>query len=270
MLALPDGPVAALDLSSGASVSLTLGPPGAEPAELEARIARWNALALDGCPVVADLRWQLGRPLISCEPLRGRPPRPPLVLERPLLVARAAALGAALDAADLGLAVGAVDLAVGPLGVCLRRPAVWPADPERPLARSARRCRGAPARSASRGRLRARARARRRRARVATGVPRPRIAPWRGSCSHSASWCWRPSSRRAFSGARAATRRPVRRTRAGRVRHARSRRSSPRRRTSLRDRRACARRRGEAPRACCSRSRARDRARPRRHRRRCR
>ena len=58
------------------------------------------------------------------------------MLERPLLVARAAALGAALDAADLGLAVGAVDLAVGPLGVCLRRPAVWPADPERPLARA--------------------------------------------------------------------------------------------------------------------------------------
>ena len=65
MLALPDGPVAALDMSSGAAVSLTRGPPGTEPAELEARIARWNALALDGCPVVADLRWQLGRPLIG-------------------------------------------------------------------------------------------------------------------------------------------------------------------------------------------------------------
>jgi hypothetical protein len=136
MLALPDGPVAALDLSSGASVSLAFGPPEVDRAELEARIARWNALELDGCPVVTDLRWQLGRPLISCEPLHGLPPRPPLALERPLLVARAAALGAALDAADLGLAVRVVDLAVGPLGVCLRRPAVWPVDPERPLARA--------------------------------------------------------------------------------------------------------------------------------------
>lgn len=133
MLALPDGPVAAVDLSRGASVTLTLGQPGVERAALEARIARWNTLELDGCPVVADLRWQLGRPLISCEPLPGLPPRPPLALERPLLVARAAALGAALDAADLGLDVGAVDLAIGPKGVCLRRPAVWPADPERPL-----------------------------------------------------------------------------------------------------------------------------------------
>ncbi len=136
MLALPDGPVAGLDLSSGASVSLALGPPGVDRADLEARIARWNALELDGCPVVSDLRWHLGRPLICCKSLHGLPPRPPLVLERPLLVARAAALGAALDAADLGLAVGAVDLAVGPRGVCLRRPAVWPADPERPLART--------------------------------------------------------------------------------------------------------------------------------------
>jgi hypothetical protein len=134
LLALPGGPVAALDLSSGASVSLAVGPAGADPLELDERIERWNALALQGCPAVRELRWHLGRPLISSERHVGPPPRAPLAHERPLLVAQAVALGTALDAAGLGLPVGVADLAVGSTGICLRRPALWPSDPARPLA----------------------------------------------------------------------------------------------------------------------------------------
>jgi hypothetical protein len=136
LLALPEGPVAALDLSSGASVSLAYGPAGVGGAELARRVERWNAVALAGCPGVREVRWQLGRPLLSSELGPGLPPRAPLAIERPLLVAQAVALGAALDAAELGLLLGPADLAVGPAGVCLRRPAVWASDPARPLARA--------------------------------------------------------------------------------------------------------------------------------------
>jgi hypothetical protein len=135
LLALPEGPVVALDLSSGESVSLAYGPVG-DGAELARRIERWNALAQAGCPAVRELRWQLGRPLLSSELVWDLPLRPPQAFERELLVAQAVALGAALDAADLGLAEGPADLAVGPAGICLRRPAVWAPDPTLPLART--------------------------------------------------------------------------------------------------------------------------------------
>ncbi len=72
LLALPDGPVPALDLSSGALVALAFGPTAAEAEEVAARCTRWNELALPGCPAVRELCMHLGRPLVICE---LRPPR---------------------------------------------------------------------------------------------------------------------------------------------------------------------------------------------------
>jgi hypothetical protein len=133
LLALPEGPVAALDLSSGDSVSLAYGPAAVDADELARRIERWNAVAFAGCPVVRELRWHLGRPLVRSELASRAVPDPP---ERAVLVARAAALGSALDAAGLGLPPGPADLALGAEGIYLRRPALWPPDPGLPLERA--------------------------------------------------------------------------------------------------------------------------------------
>ena len=184
--------------------------PAVARAELEARIARWNALELDGCPVVADLRWHLGRPLLSCEPcaacLRARRS----CWSGRCSSARAAALGAALDAADLGLPPGAVDLAIGPTG---RLPAPSGGVARRPGASACARRSPMPRRACSSSRPEADpepAAARRRRAvRPADSAAADPAAA--GSRSRWSSSCL--AARRLVeprSGARAAPRRPVR------------------------------------------------------------
>ncbi len=131
LLALPDGPIPGIDLSTGALVGLSFEPGAGEADELGARIARWNALAPPGCPIVRDLHWHHGRPLVVFEPasLRDGPMR-----DHTGVVARGEELGGALDAAGLGLLTGPADVALGPEGPYLRRPAIGVADPARPLA----------------------------------------------------------------------------------------------------------------------------------------
>ena len=58
LLALPDGPVTGLDLSSGELVGLSFGPGMSDPAELASRIDTWNRLALPGCPAGGGIRSQ--------------------------------------------------------------------------------------------------------------------------------------------------------------------------------------------------------------------
>lgn len=130
LLALPDGPVAGLDLATGELVGLAFGPSVSDPAALASRIDAWNQLALPGCPRVRELRWHLGRPLLSFD---LRPPGRPTDLDGALAVARCGALGEQLARAGLGLPAGPADLAIGPAGPLLRRPAIWPRDDERPL-----------------------------------------------------------------------------------------------------------------------------------------
>jgi hypothetical protein len=122
--------VAGLDLSNGELVALAFGPAAEDPAALAARIACWNEHAR---PVIRDLGWHLGRPLVTFD-LRSADAlgRPGDVADGDL-AARCAALGALLDAAGLGLACGPADLVLGADGPWLRRPAIWPADPARPL-----------------------------------------------------------------------------------------------------------------------------------------
>jgi hypothetical protein len=130
LLALPDGPVSGIDLSTGVLVGLSFEPGAGEVDELESRIARWNALAPPGCPIVRDLHWHLGRPLVVSE--LASPADAP-ARDRTGVVARCDELGGALDAAGLGLLAGPADVALGPDGPYLRRPAIGIADPARPL-----------------------------------------------------------------------------------------------------------------------------------------
>jgi hypothetical protein len=83
--------------------------------------------------VIRDLRWHLGRPLVAfaLAPYTGG--SAPLDAASGQDVARSAALGDVLAAAGLGLPAGPADLALGPGGPFLRRPAIWPHDPGRPL-----------------------------------------------------------------------------------------------------------------------------------------
>ena len=130
LLALPDGPVSGIDLSTGALVGLSFGPGAGEAGELESRIARWNGLAPPGSPIVRDLHWHLGRPLLVFElPAPGGA----LAWGRTEGMARCDELADALAAAGLGLLAGPADVGLGPTGPYLRRPAIEVADPARPL-----------------------------------------------------------------------------------------------------------------------------------------
>jgi hypothetical protein len=133
LLALPDGPVAGLDLASGELVGLAFGPAGDDAEALEARVARWNGLGLPACPAIRELRWHLGRSLVAFDLLPSVAIGPPFDDASSDDVARCAALGEVLAAAELGLPVGPADLALEPGGPLLRRPAIWPHDPRRPL-----------------------------------------------------------------------------------------------------------------------------------------
>jgi hypothetical protein len=132
LLALPEGPVAGLDLATGDLVGLAFGPSVSDPAALASRIDTWNEFALPGCPPVRELCWHLGRPLVSFD-LRPLPCMP-ADLDGALVAARCGALGEQLARAGLGLPAGPADLALGPAGLLLRRPAIWPCGDERPLA----------------------------------------------------------------------------------------------------------------------------------------
>ena len=131
LVALPSGPVPGVDLARGELVCLGFGPSGDDHGRLLERIDRWNAHAPAGSPVVRELAWHRGRPLLayelpSCEaPADARSLGPSCRVE---------AFAADLAAAGLGLPVGPADVAIGVEGPALRRPAVWPADPARPLA----------------------------------------------------------------------------------------------------------------------------------------
>jgi hypothetical protein len=134
LLALPDGPVTGLDVATGDLVALAFGP-GGDLGDLAERVERWNGRRPAGCPAVRGLHRHLGRTLtaydlLPCAPLAAR-----TAAERSLMVERAAALGEALSGAGLGLAAGPADLALGHDGPLLRRPAIWPLDPERPLSK---------------------------------------------------------------------------------------------------------------------------------------
>ena len=126
LLALPDGPVAGLDLSSGDLVALAFGPAADDRAALTGRIACWNEHAR---PRIRDLAWHLGRPLVTFDLRAADALGPSGDVAAGDLAARCAALGALLDAVGLGLPCGPADLAVGVAGPWLRRPAIWPADP---------------------------------------------------------------------------------------------------------------------------------------------
>jgi hypothetical protein len=125
------------DLSSGAAVSLTRGPPGPSRPSWR-RGSRWNARARR----LSGRRPSLAARTAGSAADPRRPASAPSARAGTAAARRAGRrLGAAPDAADLGLGVGAVD-PPSARWVSVRRPGVWPADPERPLAR-ARRCRGA-------------------------------------------------------------------------------------------------------------------------------
>jgi hypothetical protein len=130
LLALPDGPASGIDLSTGALVGLSFGPGAGEADELESRIARWNELAPPGCPIVRDLHWHLGRPLLVFDPPA---PGGALAWDRTEVVARCDELADALAAAGLGVLAGPADVGLGPEGLYLRRPAIEVADLARPL-----------------------------------------------------------------------------------------------------------------------------------------
>jgi hypothetical protein len=132
LLALPDGPVGGLDLASGELVGLAFEPGADDAAALALRVARWTALGLAGCPVIRDVTSHLGRPLVAFDAPTGRGA---FAGDRVQALARGEALGEALDAAGLGLVIGPADLALGPDGPYLRRPAIGACDPSRPLAR---------------------------------------------------------------------------------------------------------------------------------------
>jgi hypothetical protein len=130
LLALPDGPVSGIDLATGALVGLSFGPGAGAADELESRIARWNGLAPPGSPIVRDLHWHLGRPLLVSEvPAPGGA----LARDRTEGMAGCDELADALAAAGLGLLAGPADVGLGPAGPYLRRPAIEVADPARPL-----------------------------------------------------------------------------------------------------------------------------------------
>jgi hypothetical protein len=131
LLALPSGPVTGLDLSTGDIVGLAFGPGAGDAAVIADRITRWNELAQ---PTVRDLHWHRGRPLVSFDPAPPGTFAPCYELAPGDVVARAAELGELLDRAGLGLECGPADLALGPDGPYLRRPAIWSPDPARPLA----------------------------------------------------------------------------------------------------------------------------------------
>jgi hypothetical protein len=133
LLALPDGPVAGLDLASGELVGLAFGPSADDAEALVARVERWNGLHLPACTAIRDLHWHLGRPLVAFALPPYTPGGAPLDDASSHDVARSAALGDVLAGAGLGLPVGPADLALGPGGPLLRRPAIWPHDPDRPL-----------------------------------------------------------------------------------------------------------------------------------------
>jgi hypothetical protein len=133
LLALPDGPVAGLDLASGDLVGLAFGPALDDAGALAARIDRWNALGLPGCPVVRELCWHLGRPLVAFDLLAPGTGSTRFDGVSGHVVARCAALGEVLASAELGLPPGPADLELGRGGPFLRRPAIWPHDPGRPL-----------------------------------------------------------------------------------------------------------------------------------------
>jgi hypothetical protein len=130
LLALPDGPVSGIDLSTGALVGLCFGPGAGEAEELESRIARWNVLAPPGSPIVRALHWHLGRPLLVFE---APAPGGALAWDRTEGMAGCDELADALAAAGLGLLAGPADVGLGPTGPHLRRPAIEVADPARPL-----------------------------------------------------------------------------------------------------------------------------------------
>jgi hypothetical protein len=131
LLALPNGPVPGIDLSTGSLVGLSFEPGAGEADELASRISRWNGLAPPGSPRVRELHWHLGRPLVVFD---SAAQGDGLARDRTAAVARCDSLGDALDAAGLGLIAGPADVAFGPDGPCLRRPAIGVADPARPLA----------------------------------------------------------------------------------------------------------------------------------------
>lgn len=133
LVALPDGPVAGLDLASGELVGLAFGPAAEDAEALASRVERWNGLDLPACPAIRELGWHLGRPLLAFDLPAYSPDRTPRDGASSHDVARCAALGAVLAAAQLGLPVGPADLALEPGGPVLRRPAIWPHDPGRPL-----------------------------------------------------------------------------------------------------------------------------------------
>jgi hypothetical protein len=68
LVALPDGPLAGIDLATGRLVELSFGQAGEDAEGLAARIAAAGDLRAAG-----EVRWHLGRPLISCEPTVARP-----------------------------------------------------------------------------------------------------------------------------------------------------------------------------------------------------
>ena len=148
LLALPDGPVAGLDLSSGELVALAFGPSAddarrarrAHRALERARAAAAHPRARTG---ISGARWcrsicvpPMGRALGRARRRRAR--------------GRCAALGAMLDAG--GARASAAGPPISPLGVagpCLRRPAIWPCDdPTRRSRRRLRDARGSAARRA--------------------------------------------------------------------------------------------------------------------------
>lgn len=134
LLALPDGPLAGLDLATGDLVGLAFGPNGDDAEALAARIDRWNALGLPGCPHVRELRLHLGRPLVAYDPVRPWPLAELSGAGSRHVLAGCAALGDVLDAAQLGLPAGPADLLLGRGAPLLRRPAIYPHEPGRPLA----------------------------------------------------------------------------------------------------------------------------------------
>ena len=125
--------MAGLDLSNGDLVGLAFVAAADGPEALAARIDRWNALAMPGCPRVRELRSHLGRPLVAYELLSAGALAERSESARSELVERCAALGEALGEAELGLPTGPADLALERAGPVLRRPAIWRHDPERPL-----------------------------------------------------------------------------------------------------------------------------------------
>lgn len=129
LTALPDGPVVGVDLSQGGCVVLDLFPGGAEQTvALAGRVARWNQLPAAAGPRVRELRAQPGRCVVASE-------RSGTGSHASLTAGAGARLGAALDAAALGLPPGPPALAPPGSGLLLGRPAIWPADPARPLER---------------------------------------------------------------------------------------------------------------------------------------